>query len=43
VFMAVRTGYQQQSTGYAAAVSLIFFVLVLTVSVVQRFLIREKN
>jgi multiple sugar transport system permease protein len=43
VFMAVRTGYQQQSTGYAAAVSLIFFVLVLTVSVVQRFLTREKN
>jgi multiple sugar transport system permease protein len=42
VFMAVRTGYEQQSTGYAAAVSLVFFVLVLTVSGVQRFLTREK-
>ena len=28
--------------GYAAAVSLVFFVLVLTVSGVQRFLTREK-
>ncbi|TDU83175.1 multiple sugar transport system permease protein [Kribbella voronezhensis] len=42
VFMAVRAGYEQQSTGYAAAVSLVFFVLVLTVSGVQRFLTREK-
>jgi multiple sugar transport system permease protein len=43
VFMAVRTGYEQQSTGYAAAVSLVFFVLVLAVSGVQRFLTRERN
>lgn len=42
IFMAVRTGYEQQSTGYAAAVSLAFFVLVLAVSGVQRFLTREK-
>jgi multiple sugar transport system permease protein len=42
VFMAVRAGYEQQSTGYAAAVSLVFFVLVLAVSGVQRFLTREK-
>jgi multiple sugar transport system permease protein len=43
VYMAVRTGYEQQSTGYAAAVSLVFFVLVLTVSGVQRFLTRDKD
>jgi multiple sugar transport system permease protein len=43
VFMAVRAGYQQQSTGYAAAVSLVFFVLVLTVSGVQRFVTRDKD
>ena len=42
VFMAVRTGYEQQSTGYAAAVSLVFFVLVLLVSGVQRFLTRDE-
>ena len=43
VYMAVRTGYEQQSTGYAAAVSLVFFVLVLTVSGIQRFLTRERD
>lgn len=43
VFMAVRAGYQQQATGYAAAVSLVFFVLVLAVSGIQRFLTREKD
>jgi multiple sugar transport system permease protein len=42
VFMAVRTGWEQQATGYASAISLIFFVLVLIVSAIQRFLTREK-
>jgi multiple sugar transport system permease protein len=43
VFMAVRTGYEQLATGYASAISLVFFVLVLIVSAVQRFLTREKD
>jgi multiple sugar transport system permease protein len=43
VFMAVRTGYEQQATGYAAAVSLVFFVIVLCISLVQRFLTRERG
>jgi len=43
VFMAVRTGYEQQATGYAAAVSLVFFVIVLAISLVQRFLTRERD
>ena len=43
VFMAVRTGYEQQSTGYAAAISLVFFAIVLTISLVQRFLTRDKD
>ncbi|MET8191895.1 sugar ABC transporter permease [Streptomyces sp. NPDC005078] len=43
VYQAVHTGYDQQQTAYAAAVSLIFFVLVLSVSLVQRFLTREKD
>ncbi|MFC9914565.1 carbohydrate ABC transporter permease [Streptomyces sp. NPDC059862] len=43
VYQAVRSGYEQQQTAYAAAISLIFFVLVLTVSLVQRFLTREKD
>ncbi|OAH14627.1 lactose transport system permease protein LacF [Streptomyces jeddahensis] len=43
VYQAMRTGYEQQQTAYAAAISLVFFVLVLAVSLVQRFLTREKD
>ncbi len=43
VYQAVHTGYDQQQTAYAAAISLVFFVLVLAVSLVQRFLTREKD
>ncbi len=43
VFQAVRTGFQQQQTGYASAISLVFFVIVLAVSLVQRFLTRDKE
>jgi multiple sugar transport system permease protein len=43
VFMAVRTGYEQLATGYASAISLVFFALVLIVSAIQRFLTREKD
>ncbi len=43
VFMAVRTGFQQQQTGYASAISLVFFVIVLAVSLVQRYLTRDKE
>jgi multiple sugar transport system permease protein len=43
VYQAVRTGYSQQQTGYASAISLVFFVLVLTISLIQRFLTRDKD
>lgn len=43
VFQAVRTGFQQQQTGYASAISLVFFVLVLIVTLIQRFLTRDKD
>lgn len=42
VYQAVHTGYEQQQTAYASAISLVFFVIVLGVSLVQRFLTREK-
>jgi multiple sugar transport system permease protein len=42
VYEAVRSGFAQQETGYASAISLVFFVIVLLISVVQRFLSREK-
>jgi multiple sugar transport system permease protein len=43
VYQAVRTGFQQQQTGYAAAISLVFFILVLIVSLIQRYLTRDKD
>ena len=43
VFMAVRAGFNQQQTGYASAISMVFFVLVLAVSLVQRYLTRDKD
>ncbi len=43
VYQAVRSGYQQLQTGYASAISLVFFALVLTVSLLQRYLTREKG
>ena len=43
IFQAVRTGYEQQQTAYASAISLAFFVIVLTVSLVQRYFTREKD
>ncbi|MDN4599110.1 carbohydrate ABC transporter permease [Leifsonia virtsii] len=43
VFQAVRSGFQQQQTGYASAISLVFFVLVLVVTLIQRFLTRDKE
>lgn len=43
VYHAVRVGYGQQETAYASAISLVFFALVLTVSLVQRYLTRDKD
>jgi multiple sugar transport system permease protein len=43
IFEAVRSGFQQQETSYASAISLVFFVLVLLISAVQRYLTREKD
>jgi multiple sugar transport system permease protein/raffinose/stachyose/melibiose transport system permease protein len=41
IFHAVRKGFREQEVGYGAAISLIFFALVLIVSLVQRRLTRE--
>ncbi|WP_265522331.1 carbohydrate ABC transporter permease [Oerskovia flava] len=43
VYHAVRKGYREQETGYGAAISLIFFVLVLIIALVQRYLTRDKD
>ena len=43
VFQAVRSGFKQQETAYASAISLVFFALVLIISAIQRYLTREKS
>lgn len=43
VYHAVRRGYREQQTGYGAAISLIFFVLVLIIAMIQRWLTRDKD
>lgn len=43
VYQSVRIGFSLQQTGYASALSLVFFVLVLMVSLVQRYLTRDKD
>jgi multiple sugar transport system permease protein/raffinose/stachyose/melibiose transport system permease protein len=41
IFHAVRKGYREQEVGYGAALSLIFFSLVLVIALIQRRLTRE--
>lgn len=43
VYHAVRKGYREQDMGYGSAISLIFFICVLAISLIQRRLTREKN
>ncbi len=43
VFYAVRKGSEQQEIGYASAISLLFFVAVLIIALIQRRLTREKD
>ncbi len=43
VYQAVQSGYSKQQVGYGAALSLIFFALVLIITLVQRRLTREED
>ncbi|WP_260459009.1 carbohydrate ABC transporter permease [Actinotalea ferrariae] len=43
VYHAVQQGYRRQETGYGSAISLIFFVIVLVIALIQRWLTREKD
>jgi multiple sugar transport system permease protein len=42
VFEAVRSGFKQQEMGYASAITLVFFMLILVITGIQRLLTREK-
>lgn len=41
IFHAIRKGYREQEVGYGAALSLIFFAIVLVVSLIQQRITRE--
>lgn len=43
VFQAVERGYGQQNIAGGSAISVILFLIVLTISMVQRYLTRERN
>jgi multiple sugar transport system permease protein len=43
VYHAVRTGFRQQDIGYGSTITMVFFGLVLLVSVLQRFLVGKRG
>lgn len=43
VFLAFETGYGKQALGYGSAIALVFFLIVLAVSLLQRRLVRERG
>jgi multiple sugar transport system permease protein len=42
IYQAVQNGYKMQNIAYGSAISVAFFILVLTVALVQGYLTREK-
>ncbi len=43
IFQAVRKGFDMQNIAYGSTISVVFFILVLSVAIVQRYLTREKS
>ncbi len=43
IFQAVRSGFKMQDIAYGSAISVVFFILVLMVALIQRYISREKN
>ncbi len=43
IFQAFQKGYVRQDIAYGSAITVVFFVLVLVVNLVQRFLTREQD
>jgi multiple sugar transport system permease protein len=42
-FHMVRVGFREQDIAYAAAIGVIFFVLILVISLVQRYILRNRE
>ena len=43
IFQAVRKGFEMQNIAYGSAISVVFFIFVLSVAILQRYLTREKG
>jgi multiple sugar transport system permease protein len=43
VFRMVQTGFREQNIAYASAIAVIFFLIILTISLVQRFVLRPQE
>jgi multiple sugar transport system permease protein len=43
IFQAVQNGFHSQDIAYGSTISLVFFVMVLAVALIQRYLTRETN
>jgi len=43
ILLLYREGYKQQHIGYASAIALLFFLIVLVISLVQRYLMKNNE
>ncbi|MFT8356465.1 MAG: sugar ABC transporter permease [Bifidobacterium aquikefiri] len=43
VYQAIQAGFKQQEIGYASAITLVYFVLILIITMVLRYLTRDKD
>jgi multiple sugar transport system permease protein len=42
-FHMIRKGFREQDIAYASAIAVIFFLFILTISLVQRYLLRDRE
>ena len=43
IFQAVQRGFEKQDIAYGSAISVVFFIMVLTVALIQRYVTREES
>jgi len=43
IFQAVRRGFEMQDIAYGSAISVVFFIMVLSMAIIQRYLTKEKD
>lgn len=43
VLHMVRTGFREQNLGYSAAITVIFFLIILAINLIQRYLVRDPE